>query len=99
MRGWLAAPLTGRDGRRIGVVQLSDKREGEFTAEDESIVVQLAQMASIAIENIAAAEAREANRLKDEFLGVLSHELRTPLQAMLTWITILRSEPARPGHR
>jgi signal transduction histidine kinase/two-component SAPR family response regulator len=93
MRGWLAAPLATRDGRSIGVVQLSDKFEGEFTAEDEGIVVLLAQKAAVAIENIAAAEAREANRLKDEFLGVLSHELRTPLQAMLTWIAILRKEP------
>ena len=93
MRGLLAAPLTGPDGHPMGIVQLSDKREGEFSAEDESIVVLLAQKASIAIENIAAAEAREANRLKDEFLGVLSHELRTPLQAMLTWISILRKQP------
>jgi signal transduction histidine kinase len=93
MRGWLAAPLTTRDGHSFGVVQLSDKIDGEFSAEDEGIVVQLAQKASVAIENIAAAEAREANRLKDEFLGVLSHELRTPLQAMLTWIAILRKEP------
>jgi signal transduction histidine kinase len=97
MRGWLAAPLTAHDGRPIGVVQLLDKREGAFTAEDEGIVVQLAQMASVAIENLAAAEAREANRLKDEFLGVLSHELRTPLQAMLTWINILRKDPADPA--
>jgi signal transduction histidine kinase len=93
MRGWLAAPLTTHDGRSYGVVQLSDKIDGEFSAEDEGIVVLLAQKASVAIENIAAAEAREANRLKDEFLGVLSHELRTPLQAMLTWIAILRKEP------
>ena len=51
LRGWLAAPLVGRDGRNIGLIQLSDKYEGEFTAEDEAILVQLAQMASVAIEN------------------------------------------------
>lgn len=97
MRGWLAAALTGRDGRSMGLAQLSDKYEGEFTAEDERILVQLAQMASIAIENTLTSEAREANRLKDEFLGVLSHELRTPLQAMLSWVTILRKEAIDPG--
>lgn len=91
--GWLAVPLAGRDGRATGMVQLSEKRDGAFTGEDEGILVQLAQMAAIAIENTTAAEARESNRLKDEFLGVLSHELRTPLQAMLTWISILRRDP------
>jgi len=96
MRGLLAAPLTGNDATTLGVIQLSDKVEGEFTPEDESILVQLAQMGSIAIENTVAAEAREANRLKDEFLGVLSHELRTPLQALLTWIGILRRTPIDP---
>ena len=96
LRGSLAAPLTRRDGHTIGILQLADKRDGEFTADDENIVALLAQKTSLAIENIAAAEAREANRLKDEFLGVLSHELRTPLQAMLTWITILRRDQVEP---
>jgi PAS domain S-box-containing protein len=50
LRGWLAAPLIGRDGRNLGLIQLSDKYEGDFTEEDETIVVQLAQMASAAIE-------------------------------------------------
>jgi CheY-like chemotaxis protein len=52
-------------------------------------------VSSIAIENAINAEAREANRMKDEFLTTLSHELRTPLSAILGWTRLLRSE--RPG--
>lgn len=99
MRGWLAAPLTGRDGHNIGLIQLSDKYEGEFTAQDEAILVQLAQMASVAIENtrlyeaeqLARTQAESANRIKDEFLAVLSHELRTPLNPILGWAKLLRT--------
>jgi signal transduction histidine kinase/ActR/RegA family two-component response regulator len=98
LRGWLAAPLTSRNGRNLGVIQLSDKNEGEFTAEDEDILVQLAQMASIAIANSnlyeaeqsARIQAESANRVKDEFLAVLSHELRTPLNPILGWSKILQ---------
>jgi len=52
MRGWLAVPLTGRDGQNIGVLQLSDKYEGEFTETDEVGLVKLGQLASIALENV-----------------------------------------------
>ena len=51
MRGWLAVPLVGRNGDNIGVLQLTDRYEGEFTQQDEYIAVELAQLASIAIEN------------------------------------------------
>jgi PAS domain S-box-containing protein len=51
MRGWLAVPLTGRDGKNIGLLQLSDRYEGEFTQEDEYVALELAQLASIAIQN------------------------------------------------
>lgn len=52
MRGWLAAPLVDRQGGAVGLVELSDKYEGEFNASDEAILVQLAQMASAAMQNV-----------------------------------------------
>lgn len=51
LRGWLAIPLMGRNGKNIGLLQLSDKYEGEFTQQDEYVALELAQLASIAIEN------------------------------------------------
>jgi signal transduction histidine kinase/DNA-binding response OmpR family regulator len=93
VRGVLAAPLVGRDGRRMGLVVLSDKADGgDFTSDDEAILVQLTQMASVAIENVIFSKEREANRLKDEFLATLSHELRTPLNAIVGWTQLLQME-------
>ena len=63
MRGWLAAPLVARDGRNLGLIQLSDKEDGsEFDEADEAMLVQLAQFASAAVEQTQAdAELRELN--------------------------------------
>jgi signal transduction histidine kinase/DNA-binding response OmpR family regulator len=97
IRGIMAAPFTSSGAQNLGAIYLSDKDHGEFTEDDEAILTQLAQMASIAIENTLYAEEREANRLKDEFLATLSHELRTPLNAILGWTQLLRVGPVHNG--
>ena len=50
MRSWLVASLCAPDGKEIGLIQAFDKREGEFTHLDEEVLVQLAQMATAAVE-------------------------------------------------
>src|SRR5579859_5189227 len=52
LHGWLAAPLLTRDGRNLGLIQLTQKLNGEFSPDDEAILVQLTHMASVAIDNV-----------------------------------------------
>jgi PAS domain S-box-containing protein len=98
LRGWLAAPLVSRSGKNLGLIQLSDRYVGDFPAEAAAVLVQLARMASVALENARLmAETQAANRAKDEFLAVMSHELRTPLTAVLGWTQVLRTRRNEPA--
>jgi signal transduction histidine kinase len=92
----LAVPLAGHEGRSMGHLEVFGRPGSDFTEEDQALLVQLAQMAAIALENTLFSEAREANRLKDEFLATVSHELRTPLSAMRTWSWMLRRGGLKP---
>ncbi|HET8672228.1 MAG TPA: PAS domain S-box protein [Thermoleophilaceae bacterium] len=66
LRGLLAAPLLDRGGECIGLIQLSDKYEGEFTAEDEALLAHLAQLAVLAIESARVRqEALQSRALLD----------------------------------
>ena len=76
---YLAAPLVARDGRNLGLIQLSDKAvdqedvTGDFTAEDEHLLVALAQLASAAIENL---ELRERERLAGQRVDASARSLK-----------------------
>jgi signal transduction histidine kinase len=48
----LVAPLTTGDGHTVGAIRVADKIEGSFTEDDRSILIQLAHVASVAIENV-----------------------------------------------
>lgn len=87
----IAAPLIGHDGNTMGVLLASGRREGEYTADEEALFLQLTQMAASSVETMLFAEARESNRIKDEFLATLSHELRTPLSSILGWAQLLKT--------
>ena len=91
--GWLATPLIGRNTRRLGVIQLLDKSVDDFTEDDEALLAQLAQIATVAIENARLyEELRRKDQRKDEFLAMLAHELRNPLAAIRNAVA-LGSDP------
>ena len=52
MRGWLAAPLLDRQGKNWGLLQLSDKLEGDFTETDERHLAGLAGLVSETLETL-----------------------------------------------
>lgn len=62
LQGWLAASLTALDGSELGAIQLFDKPDGSFTANDEATLVHLAQMASAAVERTRFYRDRSPDR-------------------------------------
>jgi len=53
----------------------------------------------LAEERALRAQAEEANRIKEEFLGTLSHELRTPLNAITGWAHLLQAGTLGPAEQ
>lgn len=76
--GWLAAPLQRRNGQNMGLIQLTHKEQGEFTAEDEAILLQLAQMVSVALESAQSYAAEQQARREAEH----AHDRVARLQAV-----------------
>ena len=88
---YLAVPVVSRAGDVLGGLFFGHAEAGVFGERQEKLVVGLAGQAAVAMDNARLyRQAREANRMKDEFLATLSHELRTPMNAILGWTQLLR---------
>lgn len=79
----LVAPLVGRNGRGMGVIQLWEKKDGRFNDSDKAILTQLAQMCSVALENARLYKAaQDATRARDDLVAIVSHDLRNPVHTI-----------------
>lgn len=93
MRGWLAVPLVAEDGKNLGLIQLSDRNSGEFTAEDEALMVELAHVTSVAIQRLKMADdlreavaSAERHRAEAEEARASEEKARNEIEKVLTSI-------------
>lgn len=86
LRGLLAVPLTGAEGRASGMITLSDKEGGkDFTAADEAVLLQLASLASLGLQHFEAKTAAEQH----------AEELETIMDAVPAQIMMCRDTECR----
>lgn len=95
----LGVPMRIMD-RVTGVIEALNKKEGEFTEFDVSLLLVIASQAAISIHNAnliqalqkANVELSQADKLKRDLMAVASHELRTPLGNILGYATLLHED-------
>jgi len=101
-KSMLCMPFFSRSGAALGVMQLINKREGRFTAEDEALLRMFTNHASVFIEiaqlqkermdtlEESRRELERLNKAKGKALDHLSHELKTPLALIQGYLRILK---------
>lgn len=96
----IAVPLK-LHGDVIGVLEVVNKTEGEFTAHDLSISETLAATAAVALDNARLvetlqermAELKERNEELDAFDHTVAHDLKNPLSLITGFTDVLRQQP------
>lgn len=63
-RTLLCVPLLGTDGQCSGAFQVLNKRQGNFTDEDQTLLVELARHAAVALDNTAERERLVQNQTR-----------------------------------
>ncbi|MCJ7717596.1 MAG: GAF domain-containing sensor histidine kinase [Anaerolineales bacterium] len=79
----LGIPLISK-GNIIGVLEVINKKGGDFTKEDQDVLLALGSQAAVAIENSRLF-------LQSDLIGEFVHEIRTPLSALNAAAHLLKS--------
>lgn len=88
-RSLLCVPLVFR-GKVIGVLQLLNKRDGDFDEADGEKALSIASAVAIALTNAVLFEEAEAHkRYKDDFVATISHDMRAPLATISGFVAEL----------
>jgi len=87
----MAVPVSAR-GRTLGAIILASADPARlYDEQDLTMAEELGRRAGLAMDNARLyQQAREADRLKDEFLAMLSHELRNPLAPIVTVLEVMK---------
>jgi len=96
VRSLMFVPLQGHD-RTLGVITFAVTASGRrYGAEDLVLAEELAGRAALAIDHAQLyRQAREALRVRDDFLSSISHELRTPLTSIRAYTQLVRRRAQR----
>jgi signal transduction histidine kinase len=81
-RSLLGVPLSTKD-KSIGVLEAINKQHGDFSEEDQELLMALGSQAAIAIENTRLFQ-------QSDLISELVHEIRTPLASLSAATHLLR---------
>jgi signal transduction histidine kinase len=108
LRFYAGAPITDRDGYRLGSVCVADRVPRTLDDEQKSALAALGRQAmaqmelrlALRTERDQVEQLQELDRMRDQFVSTVSHELRTPLTSIRGWLDLLieESEGMDPMH-
>jgi CBS domain-containing protein len=85
-----AVPLVGRDGQRLGALQVWTREGATLSQEDEQVLFQIAHCAAtVADGSLTRSPSAQDASVLTRFARTV-HDLRTPLTAMLSWTWALK---------
>jgi signal transduction histidine kinase len=87
----LGVPLIAKE-KVVGALEAINKRQGDFSTEDQNVLMDLGAQAAIAIENARLFQ-------QSDLIAELIHELRTPLGSLRTATHILRNKDVSDDQR